>query len=282
MSGIGEFFSRLIGGDPPTTTTLAPPLASYPTPDDAAYARKYDFGYGTGNEPYVQGDVARVVGGDKITGYDVSSSGKGKTKQQVVTPIKSFVPMSAEGMSTSEADALALDDRGSRNLDLRTPGNAPVAGQLGTTLAQAALAANRIPVANLGFDPSRAAYDTQFANPNIAGGYSPKNDSMYINANAPDPSAIVHESIHRGLNKLRQDPALAELFKKLPSEELVVRYLMATQAGDPEKDGGPMDKSQRASAMYVLGQSGMYKPELEQLNRAAADAYAARRPGGPR
>ena len=261
MAGLGEFFSNLIGGSSAPPPIPADPVTSYPTPEDAAYARKYDFGYGTGNEPYIQGNVARIVGAQRG---------------------KSFAPMSAEGLTTGEATDLALDDRGSRNLDLRTPATDAIGDQLGTTMAQAALAANRIPVANLGFDPGRAAVDVKMGEGNMAGIYSPSKDSMYVSANVSDPSAIVHESIHRGLNKLKQDPAMAELLKKLPNEELIVRYLMATQAGDPEKNGGPVDKQQRSSAMYVLGQSGMYKKELEQLNRAAEDAYAARRPGGPR
>jgi hypothetical protein len=261
MAGLGEFFGNLIGGSSPPPPIAADPVTSYPTPEDAAYARKYDFGYGTGNEPYIQGNVARIVGAQQG---------------------KNFVPLSAEGLTTGEATGLALDDRGSRNVDLRTPETAPISDKLGTTMAQAALAANRIPVAHLGFDPSQAAVDVKMGEGNIAGAYSPSKDSMYISTGVSDPSAIVHESIHRGINKLKQDPAVAELLKKLPSEELIVRYLMATQAGDPEKNGGKVDQSQRASAMYVLGQSGMYKREMDQLNRAAEDAYAARRPGGPR
>jgi len=279
MAGIGEFFGRLIGGDPPTQTTLAPPLASYPTPDDAAYARKYDFGYGTGNEPYIQGDVARVVGGDKVTGYDVTSSGKGKTKQQVVTPIKSFVPQSGAGLYDNEAAVLANSDQTSRNLDLTDPANAATKQDMGTMMAQAALAANRIPVAHLAFDPSHAAIDTKIDNPTLGGVYSPSNDSMYV-ANS-SPSSLVHESIHRGIAKLKQDPALAELFKSLPNEEYIVRYLMATQAGDPEKGQGEAGDKQRATALSLLN-SGLYGTSMEKLNRAAADAYAARRPGGPR
>jgi len=280
MAGLGEFFSNLIGGSSAPPPIPADPVTSYPTPEDAAYARKYGFGYGTGNEPYIQGDVARVVGGDKVTGYDVTSSGKGKTKQQVVTPIKAFVPQSGAGLYDSEAAVLANSDQTSRNLDLTDPTNAAVKQDMGTMMAQAALAANRIPVAHLGFDPGHAAIDTKITDPTLGGVYSPSNDSMYV-ANS-SPSSLVHESIHRGMAKLKQDPALAELFKKLPSEELVVRYLMATQAGDPEKGQGAAGDKQRASAMYVLGQSGMYKRELEQLNRAAENAYAARRPGGPR
>jgi hypothetical protein len=281
MAGIGEFFRNLTGGDPPTTVLPpAPPLASYPTPADAAEARKYGFGYGTGNEPYIQGDNARVVGYDQVTRYDTTSTGKGKNKRDVLTPVKSFVPEAATGLDTEQAASLANSDETSRSLDLTDPKNAAVQQDMGTMMAQAALAANRVPAAHLGFDPSRAAIDTQIKNPTVGGLYSPDDDSMYVART--NPSSLVHESAHRGIKQLKADPALAALFKKLPSEELIVRYLMATQAGDPEKGSGPVADQQRASAMYVLGQSGMYKRELEQLNRAAEDAYARRRPGGPR
>ena len=96
-----------------------------------------------------------------------------------------------------------------------------------------------------------------------------------------DPSAIVHESMHRGIAKLRQDPEVAKLLNNLPSEELLVRYLMATQAGDPEKTGGTIDQQQRKTALDLLG-SGWYSSTLPALDRAAENAYAARRPGGPR
>jgi len=281
MAGIGELFRSLIGGDPPTTTLPpAPPLASYPTREDAEYARDYGFGYGTGNEPYIQGNNARVVGYDQVTSYDTTSTGKGKNKRDVLTPVKSFVPEAATGLDTEQAAALANSDQTSRNLDLANPANAGVQQDLGTMMAQAALAANRMPTAALGFDPSHAAIDTKIKDPTIGGLYSKDDDSMYV-ARA-SPSSLVHESVHRGIKQLKDDPALAELFKKLPSEELIVRYLMATQAGDPEKGSGSIADQQRSSAMYVLGQSGMYKRELEQLNRAAEDAYARRRPGGPR
>jgi hypothetical protein len=260
MAGLGEMFQRLIGGSPAPEPIAAAPLSGYPTPEDAAYARKYDFGYGTGNEPYTQGNVARVVG--EYRGPN-------------------FKPYSAEGLNSREAISLATNDEASRNLDLRTPGTSDVGDRMGTALAQAALAANRVPVAGLGFDPSRAAFDVKIQNPTIAGMYGRKEDAIYAALN-PDPSAIVHESIHRGLEKLRQNPDLAGLFARLPaSEELLVRYLMATQAGDPEQGGGKVDQEQRQSALDLIG-NGFYRKVLPELNRAAEEAYAARRPRGPR
>ena len=261
MAGLGEFFSNLISGNPgnPGTTTLppAPPLASYPTPEDALEARKYDFGYGTGNEPYTQGNVARVLG---------SKNSKGV-----------FEPESGGGVPVRNLTATVDDPAYSQNLDLKTPATYPIHDTLGTQLAQAALAANRSPVANLGFDPSRAVMDVEIEHPTIAGVYTPKRDAMY--AAASEPSAIVHESAHRGIKQLKEDPALADLFNRLPDEELLVRYIMATQAGDPEKTGGPKDQQQRETALNLMKH---YGTSFERLNRAAEDAYAARRPGGPR
>jgi hypothetical protein len=258
MAGLGEMFQRLIGGAPEQLVPPAEPLSSYPTPEDAAYARKYDFGYGTGNEPYIQGNVARVVGEQRGP---------------------NFVPGTVRGMSTGEATSTAGSDEASRNLDLKTPDTYPIHDTLGTQLAQAALAANRSPMATLGFDPSRAAIDVRIQNPTVAGAYAPKTDNMYIAAGAKDPSTIVHESMHRGIRQLRENPELRGLFDRLPSEELIVRYLMATQAGDPEKGGGTIDQQQRDSALKLMPH---YGTSMERLNRAAEDAYARRRPGGPR
>jgi len=267
MAGIGDMFTWLMGGapagppPPPMPAAALPPMEGYPTPEDAAYARKYDFGYGTGNEPYTQGNVARVLG------------------QQYG---KHFEPMSADGMKLSQVTSLALDDQGSRNIDLRTPDTAPVSDKLGTTLAQAALAANRMPVAGYGYDPGRAAIDVVTDDANIGGAYSPSKDSMYVGTGGPDPSAIVHESLHRGLKKLRDDPSLKDLWRNLPSkEETIVRYLMAMQGGDPEKGGGPVDQRQREEALRVTD-SGIFKDGFRNLNRAAEDAIARQRPGGPR
>jgi hypothetical protein len=262
-----EKLRQLLYGDPKSVLTAAPPLTNYPTREDAEYARDYGFGYGTGNEGYVQGDTARVIG---------QPEGK--------LPVQTFMPRSASGMSLPQATGTVNDESMSRNLDLNRPANAGIQQRMGTTLAQAALAANRMPIAALGFDPSQTSFDLSIKNPTVMGSYSPKQDAIYAAApEGGDPSAVVHESVHRGIKKLKEDPALAPLFKMLPSDdEYIVRYLMAKQGGDPEKTGGEMDQKQRKSALGMFD-SGLFSTStLEKLNRAAEEAIAARRPRGPR
>jgi len=265
MAGIGEFFQNLIGGQAAPEVELAPPPASYPTSQDALEARKYGFGYGSGNEPYIQGDVARIFG------HTRSATGE-------------FVPESGQGFPVRTLSSATDNPLYSGNVDLRTPAAAPIKETMGTALAQAALAANRSPVAALGFDPSRATFDVEIQNPTTRGAYSPSGDSIYSTLPGPQPSNIVHESIHRGLQELRKDPKLNGpfgLFSRLPDEEMIVRYLIAKQAGDPEKGIGGEGEKQRADALRVM-ESGAYGRALQELNQAAANAYAARRPGGPR
>ncbi len=271
MVDITSLWRKLVGGEEPAPTPVAPPpptvysaspLSAYPSPEDAAFARQSGFGYGTPAESYIQGNLARVVG---------QPQGK----------LKTFVPGSLVGMDLADAAGAGVNPRLSQNVDLTNPANTAVKDTMGTILAQAALAANRIPIAALGFDPSRTAFDTKLKNSNIAGAYSPSDDSLFSNVNERDPSTIVHESTHRGMAQLRKDPALADIFKNLPTEEYVVRYLMATQAGDPEKGGGTTGDKQREAALKILGHD-KYQSDLDKLNQAAQAAIAARRPMGPR
>src|SRR4051812_30141960 len=50
----------------PQPVIPAPPLASYPSTEDANFARANGFGYGTAAEPYIQGNVSRVLGSDSL------------------------------------------------------------------------------------------------------------------------------------------------------------------------------------------------------------------------
>jgi len=244
-------------------------MGSYPSAEDAEFARQSGFGYGTPLEPYVQGQRARVIG---QPGFEDGRP--------------TFAPGTGRDMRPNDAAAMAVDESQSRNLDLTAPANAAMAPSVGTTLAQAALAANRMPIAALGFDPDRIGLDTRINNPNIAGSYSGKSDSIFSTLNERYPSTPVHESIHRGLEQLRKDPALSDAFKTLPPEEMIVRYLMATQAGNPEEGRGKTSDTQRKNAMDIFNNLIMkstYQKHLDDLDKAASAAYVARQPKmGPR
>lgn len=249
-----------IFGSPKATVEPAPRLASYPSDDDARFARVSGFGYGTATDPYVQGDVGRVFG-------SFAPGGRGKPP--------AFLPASAAGLSVGEATTPEL----SATLDLSNPRNAAMKEKMGLLFARAALAANRSPVAALGFDPRRAQIDTEIGPSTIGGAYSKARDAMYATAN--DPSAIVHESMHRGFGMLRDLPELADAFSAMPREESMVRYLMAKQAGDPEAAGGPIDKRQREEGLMTMDQRSRQEA-LKKIEAAAQRLIYERQPRGPR
>jgi len=160
----------------------------------------------------------------------------------------------------------------------------------------AQLAINRSPIAALGYQPRTTNLDTESGpDASVVGSYSPKTDGIY--SNAAYPSNLVHESVHRGLEKLRQANVVPpELWAKLPKdEEYVTRYIMASAMGDPERGRGPAADFERARALWMFGRSkddprargtNPYGPEerkaLEDLNAIASRYLLSLHPGGPR
>lgn len=268
MNALGDFVGRLTGSDKPRVTeTKAPPLSGYPSQDDARYALEQGFGYGSGNEPYIESHRARVMG---------DSSGK------------QFRAQSGAGMLIDQAISAVDDDRLGKMLDLDKMENWKLKEKLGTTFTQAALAANRNPIALIGFDPSRTVMDLVMKGANVGGAYEKKRDAIYANIDSVDPSSVLHESIHRGLEQLRQkSPEAAELLKSMPTEEHAVRYMMYKYAGDPEGKGGEMDAAQRKSGIWMFDSkqgdwTGKNQKALDRLMEIAAELHKEQRPRGPR
>lgn len=265
------------GATPSATVEPAPGLSQFPTSKDASYARKYGFGYGSGNEAFINNEAARVKGN---TGFEMRPVASKDFATYAAIP--KFWPKSAEGLPLT--DAVSLDERETRNLDLTNPMNKDTRSKLEDTYMKAALTANRIPIAGLGFDPRRMVADTEIEKPALFGAYSPRKDSIYFNTDRSgiSPSANgtpVHESIHRGLQMLRdRNPEADAMLKRMPNEESIVRWLMATQAGDPENwDRG---NAQREVAKITF-KDGYYDKEINALNDMAAKEIAKRKPGGP-
>lgn len=238
-----------------STQEVAPDLSSYPSSDDAAFANKYGFNYGSPNERFTKGHEVRVLNSP------------------------------AEGRSLGNILDAARDGSGGSHLAVSD--SAPM-GSAGDIATRAQLAANRIPLAALGYDPSHLAYDPQpVLHPNIAGAYGRGTDSMYANDQwDKNPSTAVHESIHRGISSLRDDPKLKNVFENIPSEESVVRYLMNTKAGNPELGQGNAGDEQIKTALASFHNpmwGNTFRTMVDKLNDAAAQKLMAQQPVmGPR
>lgn len=247
-SYIGQVLNWLHGSQPPTVNT-APPLSSYPSRDDADYARHYGFSNGNEQQGYLDNQKARVLG------YTSPET-------------KMFKPASGVGLGIAEAINPAINQ-------VVTPS---AAGVPDNTMMRAALAANRSPIAALGFDPDKVVLDTQTKRPTFGGAYVPSKDTIYSATN-PDDS-VVHESTHRGLEKLREQfPEARSLLSSpnSPDEETVVRWLMKNQAGDPEGNQGPIDAKQRQFAIDTYGMPYTdYKGNLDKLQELAIQAMKDR------
>lgn len=160
--------------------------------------------------------------------------------------------------------------------------------ELAIGFARAAIAANRNPIAMLGFDPAEMTL-SQEGKLTFGGAYNKASDKIWadMGENNATPFYLVHESIHRGFNLLSQKyPEVKKLMEELPSEEYAVRYLMYKMAGDPEKGGGDAGDKQRAAALMFFddhpSRSKGYRDALDKILKIAADEIGKRTPSGGR
>jgi hypothetical protein len=149
------------------------------------------------------------------------------------------------------------------------------------------LAAERSPVASMGFDPSKTIESRSKPGQAVAwsGAYQPAGDRMWYDAKTP--FTMVHESMHRGIRKLEKDGLLPENVAAAVGQigttsnafyhEMLVRALMSRHFGDIEMGLGKAGDQQIRDARNIV-------PEhyLDSLENAAAQYIARKRPGGPR
>lgn len=246
----------LFGSDEPVVHA-APPLARYPSAEDAAFARKHGAFYGTAVDPYASGQTATMLAG----------TARGATPNQVTDPrLARTGPLS----SFSGPNVPLLPD----------------------VYARAGLAANRSAVAGLGFDPRRFSMEPEMDadRTNTPGAYSSVNDHGFVVPGATDSGAstLIHESIHRGLQQMRAAGVLPQFDDKRQLdgrlEEAIVRTIMQRTMGDPEQ--GSLDLKAKRQAEGEFGRAGKLSNYVDRyvgdLESAAAQEVARRKPGGPR
>jgi hypothetical protein len=124
-------------------------------------------------------------------------------------------------------------------------------------MRQAYTATRNNAIAALGFNPRRTAIDMSKNDTNLAGFYSPKQDTVYAKG-LTNPESITHESIHRGINMLDQagllTPEESKFMDNGNNQEMAVRYIMATKMGDPDNHNNNGDnelgQEQRSASLY--------------------------------
>lgn len=258
MSEPVGFLASLLGWRPTLPSaapTLAPLPTEYPSDADAAFARQNEFGYGTGLEPYISGDRARLVG-----------SPRGDT-----SAVANFI---------ESIPVMDVREQEKKNY-------------ISDAMTKAALVANRSPITSVGFDPSKMGLETSGAKTTLGGVYWPRRDVAFATTSSNEN--IVHEATHRGLEKLRKSGALSEEEQKWLSnsdmEEYLIRYLMQKYAGikpPPKEENlskGEIGKAQHRTAAYLFDETfrrGDNQKMLAAIERKAQDFIAAQRPRGPR
>lgn len=147
------------------------------------------------------------------------------------------------------------------------------------------IAAQKHPVSAIGYDPRNITYtpSDKGANVNFEGFYKPSKDAMWYYGKNQD--SVVHESIHRGVQKLKDAGMLPEsVAKSLMPEETMTRLLMLKNFGDIEVQPGADDGNEEVEkAKWWLKN---YPDETNKLVSALEDAaqkYIAKKtPRGPR
>lgn len=276
QQSISNFFGRLFGGgEKPIPIIKGDAPTSYPTNEDADFAKQHGFAYGKDWENFFNDSAARVMGYDFIP--------KDKKGKPVPSQAR-FATLTAEGLNTQETI-----DSPSKVLDLNDPKFIDIKEKLKNNYAKAALAVNRDPIASLGFSPNKVTMDVDLVRPGesatIGGLYSKDKDQIYSNLSSH--SNIVHESIHRGLEQLFQrNPEAAKTFKEMHlNEEYIVRHIMDTVMGNPEEGLGSLGDKQIKDSRYFFNESVFAKEhqrQLKTLQDLAIEEIAKKHPGGPR
>jgi hypothetical protein len=155
--------------------------------------------------------------------------------------------------------------------------------EMADRLYSAWLAAQSSPTAAVGYDPRQFATAarsvTQGRSPDVLGEYDRKKDQIFTTGQ--HDSTFVHESIHRGMKKLR-DAGMMPDSAKAYSEEILTRALMQKYFGGVEQGRGDAGDRQVAEGKRFT-ENPIGKSVLNDIENASSKLYASARPrGGPR
>ena len=235
----------------------AEPLKSYPSVEDAEQARAGGYGYGDPQSAYIEGKAGNVIGrtypGRKVDPFIPKMPQAGPLPKVWDNPQVNLTGQAgvSSGLLKDQQDAHT----------------------------RASLASNYVPIAALGLEGrNTTANMSGVKGMSALGAYSPSKDKIYFDNT--DPSSLLHEGTHRGIEMLRNRPEVSpDVRKRLTEsggEESFVRQLMMDYAGDPEQL--PQDLMQKR----VARTTPMPQKDIAELNALVAQMMKERRPRGPR
>jgi hypothetical protein len=237
-----NWLAQLMGGAP--KNVMVNPerrAAGYTTPDELAMAKKYDMSYG-----------------DPSAGF--------------------FQPGAVMRMPGSLPEMLSAFNQQSLG---KLPGK-PIDAAMADRLYAAFAATRSSPLAALGFDPrnmiSAPSKMTEGRTLTLGGTYTPSTDEIFTTGKYD--STYVHESIHRGIEKLRAAGVLPKEANKY-DEERLTRAFMLKYYGDVEKGRGDVSDRHVESGRAFLSNPRDSKV-LDEIENAAAQYIAKQTPRGPR
>jgi len=240
-----------------TVTDDRPP--AWPSADDVALSRKYNASYGQPAAAYVQ---PQPVPPGPSYGLPVPTAENPQYSGQVTT-----------------ADTFPLLQRTYKMMSMGMPPILPPAHPMTNAMADdmtaAYLGARKSAVSTLGFDPANMVIGQQPEKDLTLGGAYTANPDQILTTGAY-PSTMVHESFHRGIEKMRQ----AGVLPTMPTgEEPIVRAMMQRKLGMVEQGRGDAGDSGVQDGIFVNKQ---WPKELDAIEAAAAAYLAKQTPGGPR
>jgi hypothetical protein len=242
----------------------------YPTSKEAEFGREAGAAYGKSWEQYFDDKIAHVYAeGKGAKAHSAELFGTRQTVEQIGEAL-----LKNPGKDVSMA---AIRDK-----------NPKLYEQLKDNVARAGLAAQRDPLATLGFDPSQMSYDIRsvLTQPEGVTTFPPKKSIADVTehpregvtginlatqgGHPDDHSTILHEAIHRGYQKLmdRSDEARG-LHNALVDEHKA--FVKENPGGVAlNKDGDQVSTGTEAAVRFIMHQT-MGNPEELGLAKVGAD-----------
>lgn len=147
------------------------------------------------------------------------------------------------------------------------------------------IAAQKHPVSAIGYDPRNITYTPKAAGKDVSieGFYKPSKDALWYYGKNQD--SIVHESFHRGVQKLKDEGMLPEsVAKSLMPEETMTRLLMLKNFGDIEVQPGADDGNEEVekAKWWLKNYPDEANKLVSALETAAQEYIKKKTPRGPR